>query len=67
MDTIVAGINSKVRVVKDLGKSFSLTFTAKAQYSEGTVGPLTCVTCPPTFMQFTGQIIANQPVQRFYY
>ena len=34
------------------------------QYSEWTVGPLSSVTCPPMFMQFTG---CHQPVQGFYW
>ena len=41
-----------------------LGISAVAQYSEWTVGPFSCATCPPMFMQFTG---CHQPVRCFYW
>ena len=39
-------------------------WVVRSQYSKWTVGPLSSVTCPLMFMQFTG---CHQPVQGFYW
>ena len=58
-----------IAIEDNLIKSSHLTFKkvifgTRPQYSEWTVGPRTCATCAPMFMQFSGY---HRPVQAFYW